>query len=288
MRYYRGYWSNYDYGYFRPRLFSGGAIRTIIIINVAVYLFGLLFGIQSFFHRFFGLVPHYILSRGYIWQLATYMFVHGGFWHIFWNMFVLWMFGTEIENYWGRREFIKYYFITGIGAGIITFLFNINSTVPVVGASGAIYGILLAFGMMFPNRYIYFYFLIPIKAKYFVIFIGIMTFISSLSPGYSNISHLTHLGGLIIGYIYLKKEWIIFRLKRYTPNINFKSFVKKFARPINKSTKHFDAYDTDETLREEVDRILDKISKNGYDSLTDEEKKLLLLASEYFAKKDKK
>lgn len=290
MSYYRygGYWRGYDSGYIRPRLF-GGAIRTIIVINVAVYLVMMLFGLQRFFSFNFGLVPRSVIGKGYVWQLVTYLFVHGGFWHLFWNMFVLWMFGTEIENYWGKKEFFKYYFITGVGAGVITLLCSIGSPVPVVGASGAIYGILVAFGMMFPDRYIYFYFLIPIKAKYFVILMGIMTFVSSLSPGYSNISHLTHLGGLLIGFVYLKREWIWFKLGAKLPSFDFKKVVRKAKKsPGDRDRFDFRGYDTEETLREEVDRILDKISSQGYDSLTEEEKKLLYLASEYFAKKDKK
>jgi len=285
---YGGYWRGYDYDYIRPRLF-GGAIRTIIIINVVVYFVMVLFGLQRFFSFNFGLVPRSVIGKGYVWQLVTYLFIHGGFWHLFWNMFVLWMFGTEIENYWGRKEFFKYYFVTGVGAGVITLLCSLGSPIPVVGASGAIYGVLVAFGMMFPNRYIYFYFLIPIKAKYFVVLMGVMTFISSLSLGYSNISHLTHLGGLLIGFVYLKREWIRFKLARWMPSFEFKKIFKKVRKPTQgKSGFDSKKYDTDETLKEEVDRILDKISSQGYDSLTEEEKKLLYLASEYFAKKSKK
>jgi len=255
---YGGYWRGYDYDYIRPRLF-GGAIRTIIIINVVVYFVMVLFGLQRFFSFNFGLVPRSVIGKG------------------------------EIENYWGRKEFFKYYFVTGVGAGVITLLCSLGSPIPVVGASGAIYGILVAFGMMFPNRYIYFYFLIPIKAKYFVVLMGVMTFISSLSPGYSNISHLTHLGGLLIGFVYLKREWIRFKLARWMPSFEFKKIFKKVRKPTQgKSGFDSKKYDTDETLKEEVDRILDKISSQGYDSLTEEEKKLLYLASEYFAKKSKK
>jgi membrane associated rhomboid family serine protease len=285
MNYYR-YGGNYGYnqGYIRPRLFSG-AIKNLIIANVVIFLVMVLFRAHYFFAVAFGLVPNWVWSRGFIWQLFTYMFIHANFAHIFWNMFVLWMFGTEIENYWGKREFYKYYFITGIGSGIITTLFSLNSKIPVVGASGAIYGVLVAFGMMFPNRYLYIYFLIPIRAKYFVIFMGLITFFSTLTPGSSNISHLTHLGGIVIGYIYLRRNHIAQLIRFKFPSVKIKNPFKNIVRKASKDEDKDFHYDTDETLREEVDRILDKISKEGYDSLTEEEKRTLFLASKYFADK---
>ena len=161
-------YTGYNQQYIRPRIFTG-AVKNIIIANLVVFLFMTLFQTERFFLYYFGLVPQFVWGRGFVWQLFTYMFIHGGFGHIFMNMFVLWMFGSEIENTLGKREFYKFYFITGIGSGLITLLFSLNSTIPVVGASGAIYAILVAFAMMYPNRLIYFYFLIPIKAKYFVL-----------------------------------------------------------------------------------------------------------------------
>jgi hypothetical protein len=175
-----------------------------------------------------------------------------------------------------------------VGSGLITMLFNLNSTIPVVGASGAIYGVLLAFGMLFPERYIYFYFLIPVKAKYFVAIMGAITFFSTLSPGASNISHLTHLGGLLIGFLYLKRYSIRRSLNIRIPHLKFKNPLKGIIRKVDKNQNAKTNYDTDETLQEEIDRILDKINQGGYDSLSPEEKQTLYLASEYFAKKRKK
>lgn len=265
----------HGYGLHRPRL-SKGAIRTIIMTNVVVFFVVQIFQFQNLFNHVFGLVPRFVWSRGFIWQPLTYLFMHGGFWHIFWNMLILWMFGSEIESHWGKKEFFKYYFLTGVCSGIITMLFNLSSTIPVVGASGAIYGILGAFAILFPERRIYFYFFIPIKAKYFVIFIGIFSFFSSLNPGYSYISHLTHLSGLLIGAIYLKRYNILRLLLQKTK-----------VRRVSKKNRGEKKYDTDETLREEVDRILDKINQEGYGSLTDAERQTLDLASAYFAEKEK-
>ena len=284
-------YSNSGYGnyYVRPRLFKG-ALRSIIVANVAVFVFMMLFQLQGTFSKFFGLVPSYVWGRGYVWQLFTYMFIHGGFGHIFFNMFALWMFGMELENRWGRKEFYRYYFLTGIGSGLITMLFSWNSSIPVVGASGAIYAILLAFGMMFPERLIYFYFLIPIKAKYFVMIMGVITFISTFNPGGGNISHLTHLGGLLIGFLYLKRFDLMrsLNLTIRLPKIRIKNPFKRFVRRVPKQDVDIRSrYDADITLKEEVDRILDKINKTGYDSLDENEKRTLLLASQYFANRDK-
>lgn len=286
---------NMNNQYIRPKLFRG-AIRILIIANVAVFLLSNLLGINNFVYRFFGLVPASVISHGFIWQFFTYMFVHGGLGHIFMNMFVLWMFGMELENYWGKKEFLKYFLITGVGSGIITFLFSPTSPIPVVGASGAIYALLLAFAMMFPERKIYVYFLFPIRAKYFVLIIGAITFFSSFGTNTSGISHLTHLGGLIVGYLYFKRKSILFDVKRFfqkhkikveNPFANFIRKVPKKPKQNPQESSEF-KYETDLTLREQVDEILDKISKVGYDKLTEQEKQTLYLASKYFASQQKK
>ena len=283
------------------------AVSKIIIANIAVFV-GMIF--LSFIADLrvitpiLGLVPKWTWSRFFVWQPVTYMFVHGGFWHIFWNMFILWMFGRELESIWGKKEFYKYYFVTGIGSGIITLLFSLNSTIPVVGASGAIYGLLIAFGLMFPSRRIYLWFLIPIQAKYLVLILGAITFFSTFSGQTSNVSHLTHLGGLIIGFIYLK----YYGMDLKTPSLNipfniknpFKNMKNKFSIEIKDSADNFPEdtpkenlkkhtkYKSDETFRERMNEILDKINREGYDNLTEKEKRTLYLASKYFSDENKK
>src|SRR5690606_12189968 len=121
-----------------------------------------------------------VTENFYLWQLATYMFLHGGFMHILFNMFALWMFGGELERTWGTRPFVRFYLVCGIGAGITTVLATPGSVIPTIGASGAVYGILLAYGILFPDRIIYLYMILPIKAKYFVMIIGAITFLSSV------------------------------------------------------------------------------------------------------------
>jgi len=268
---------------FRPRGFSllPTVVKNLLIINVLVFLAQWIaeakFGIKL--EESFGL--HYPPSLAFKpWQFITYMFLHGNFTHLFFNMFALWMFGYALENIWGPKRFLSYYFITGIGAALVQCLvmyLNINPTIDllngwianpdaktipsllnqlsvdirympqnyqeainilksnpdnkqalllvkdfliyfrenfmnqfvVIGASGAVYGILLAFGMIFPNTLIYIYFLFPLKAKYFVIIYGVIELISGLSGASSNVAHFAHLGGMVFGFfliLYWKKK----------------------------------------------------------------------------------
>ena len=193
-------------------------VKWLIIANVAMYVATVLTGRLL---EPLSLVPHDVIERGWIWQPATYMFLHGGTFHILFNMLSLWMFGTDLELSWGSRFFARYYAVTGIGAGLVTVLVSLlpfqeatsmyyGST---VGASGAIFGLLLAYGLYFPERRIYLYFLFPIPAKYFVMIFGGVALLSSVSGGGGNLAHFTHLGGLVVGYVYLKSR----RLATFSP-----------------------------------------------------------------------
>ena len=188
--------------YYRYR-FSFGYGLTPVVKNLMIIM-GIVFIIQMFITRwidfYLGLIPLMVWKRYFLWQLFTYIFLHGGFSHIFFNLLALWMFGGELESYWGSKKFLFYFFLCGIGAGIFTVLF---SSYPVIGASGAIYGILLAYGWLFPNRPILIYFLFPIPAKYMVIIFGLIELFSSSSGTGGGIAHLTHLGGLVFGFFYM-------------------------------------------------------------------------------------
>ena len=159
----------------------------------------------SGFDSFFGLVPFLSFDKIFLWQFVTYMFLHGGFGHIFFNMFALWMFGVELERTWGTKEFLKFYFLTGIAAGISTALFNWGAIIPTIGASGAIYGILAAYALFFPDRYVYLYLLFPIKMKYLALILGAIEFLSAYSQ--DGIAHVAHLGGMVVGFIYLRHKY---------------------------------------------------------------------------------
>lgn len=248
-----------------PRLTS--AIKWLLIANVAVFILQWVVGGSTMFYKF-GLVPRSILTDLYIWQFVTYMFLHGGFFHIFFNMFVLWMFGSDLERQWGPKYFLKYYFACGIGAGIITFLVTIYSTTPTVGASGAIYGLLVAFAVLYPNRTVLIYFLFPVKVKYLVLFLIGISLISSLSQPGDGIAHVAHLSGAMIGYLYLKTDGWWFRRLFKNPLSRFR-FKRRVTKHVKKEKKRTE-------VMEEVDRILDRISEvGGYDNLTDKEKKIL-------------
>jgi membrane associated rhomboid family serine protease len=193
--------------------FGGPVTRTVkalIAINISVYLLQIilrLFG-SRFLDLHFGLVPLFVTNDLMLWQFATYMFLHGGVFHIFFNMLTLFMFGNELERYWGTRRFLTYYFITGIGAGICSWLVAMHSLAIVIGASGAIYGLLLAYGITYPNRIVYLNFLLPIKVKWLVLIMGAMAFLSSIGGADSDVASIAHLGGMLVGYLFLKgKEW---------------------------------------------------------------------------------
>lgn len=177
-------------------------VKYIIIATVGVFFLQLLFpGLTSFL----ALYPPAVVPGLQVWRLVTWLFAHGGLMHILFNMLFLFMFGCQLERLWGRQAFVQYYFACGIGAGLFTFLpladfYNVSH----IGASGAIYGVLLAYGLVFPRNVIYFMLVFPIEARYFVIILGLIAFYGSLGAGGSGISHAAHLGGLVVGYAYLR------------------------------------------------------------------------------------
>jgi membrane associated rhomboid family serine protease len=183
-----------------PRVFFGGpvtrTVKILIIINVVVFLVQWLsesLGSQLVV-ALLGLIPYRVTHDLWVWQLATYMFLHSGVFHIFFNMLTLFMFGNDLERYWGTRRFLNYYFITGIGAGVCSWLISMHSIAATIGASGAIYGLLLAYGLLYPNRIVYLNFLLPVKVKWLVIIMGGMAFFSSLAGGEPGVAHIAHLG----------------------------------------------------------------------------------------------
>jgi len=185
------------------------AIKTLIIVNVTMFVVSLLMPAVV---ALLGLIPAAIVQQGWVWQMVTYMFLHGTIGHIFFNMLALWMFGTELERIWGTRFFLKYYFATGIVAGLSTIAFSLLPFAlmqrlyfsATIGASGAIFGLLLAYGLTFPNRPIYVYFVFPIPAKYFVMIMGAISLVSSIGDSGGGVAHITHLGGLAAGYVLLR------------------------------------------------------------------------------------
>lgn len=184
------------------------ALKTLIAVNVGAFVLTL---IAPAITVRLGLMPAMVLREYALWQPLTYMFLHGGIGHLLFNMLALWMFGTDLERTWGTRFFVRYYFVTGIGAALVTILWSLTplpyasalySTL-VVGASGAIYGLLLAYGMYFPHRTVFLY-IFPVPAKYAVMILGGIAFLSSMGSAGDGVAHVAHLGGLLVGYLYLK------------------------------------------------------------------------------------
>jgi len=293
--------------YYRPGGFGGFSlfppvIKNLMIINGIVFVIqvlsqSLMFsGVsgQQFLTRYFALIP---VGYGFLpWQLITYQFMHGGVMHILFNMFALWMFGIEIENIWGSKKFLIYYLMCGVAAGIAQLvfppLFN-EQLAPTIGASGAVFGVLIAFAMMFPDRYIYIYFLIPVKAKYLIIGYILLELYSI--PHGGNVAHLAHLGGALAGFLYVMYDK---RSIGRGPNLfggssgNFKKYnpFSNVSNPFKKSDENIqdakfyeikdDKEEKDEHVsQEEIDKILDKISQSGYQNLSQREKKILFEAS---------
>jgi membrane associated rhomboid family serine protease len=188
-------------------------LKKLMIIMGAVFLLQML--VSSRINFYLGLVPILVWSKFFLWQLFTYIFLHGGLSHLLFNLLSLWMFGGELENYWGSKKFLFYFFFCGIGAAICTVILTPYQFIPIIGASGAIYGILLAFGWLFPNRLIYVYFLFPIPAKYFVIIFGLLEFFYFSTEGTGGgVARLTHLGGLLFGLIYMAYPYIHQKIRR--------------------------------------------------------------------------
>lgn len=204
-------------------------VKNLLIINALFFLADVVLGFKGIdLSNWLGL--HYFQASNFaFWQPVTYMFMHGNFGHLFFNMFALWMFGAAVENYWGVKKFLIYYFVAGVGAALVYELWqyidfnyimhvqdysgvqiSLKETITVdqfmnrftmVGASGAVYGLLLAFGMLFPNSLIYIYFLIPVKAKWFVLIYGGIEVLYCIFASSDGIAHIAHLGGMLFGLL---------------------------------------------------------------------------------------
>src|SRR5215831_5983100 len=189
------------YGYFPP------GVKWLLISNTAVFL---PYFASGSLHRhmtvLLALSAEGAVHNFLVWQVFTYMFLHGGITHLLFNMLTLWMFGTQLERDWGTRRFLKYYFLCGIAAGVCVLLVNMaigDWATPTIGASGAIFGVLVAFGVLYPNQTVLMNFLFPIKAKYMVIIYAAIELLLTFGPN-TGVSTIAHLGGMAFGYVYLK------------------------------------------------------------------------------------
>ena len=185
------------------------AVRILLYVNIGAYLVSLAFPVIV---EWFGLQPQLVIEQFRLWQPVTYMFLHAPSpSHILFNMLILWMFGVELERMWRTKFFVKYYFVTGVGAGLVSVAIamlpfaatSATYDANIIGASGALYGLLLAYALYFPDRPILMFLFFPVPAKYFVMILGAIAFITSIEGG-GKVAATTHLAGLVVGYIYLQ------------------------------------------------------------------------------------
>ena len=325
-------------------------VKNLLIINGLFFLAKIVLASKFDLDAIFGL--HYFAASDFhVWQIITYMFMHGDFGHLFFNMFALWMFGASVENAWGERRFLCYYLITGIGAAMIHYLiiyFQIHSSlalidaflaapsvdtfsqlanvdrinqaaiaqnllylqahpsavtefVPqieafretflnsfnIIGASGSVFGLLLAFGMMYPDSEIYVYFLLPIKAKWFVVIYGALELLYGVLGSADGVAHFAHLGGMLFGFLLIMAWRHHDRNSGWSQPYGRKRRKIKYATSYDNDTEEYGRPVSDEEynarkfeVQKRIDEILDKISRSGYDSLSREEKDLLFKASQ--------
>ena len=255
-------------------------VKGLLIANAAGFIMQKFAGMKlehEVIIPLFGLTPAAVWKLFALCQPLTYMFLHGGLLHLGLNMLMLWMFGGTLESVWGTKQFLKYYFITGVGAGLSNCLLTPAMSIPIIGASGAVYGLLAAYGILFPNSLIYIYGLFPIKAKWLVIIFGVFEFMASVNPAVSQIAHIAHLGGMVIGIVYLRRDYIIRWGARR---------IKSWQREKEQRREEKEA-DMGESLRKEVDDLLDKINEVGLENLTSWERRRLRDASEKLRQMEK-
>lgn len=302
---------------YKPRGMGGGflsfppVIKNLLIINGIVFFVQLLMDNLTFdgypawylINKWFALNPISGVDAAgkpfnfQVWQLITYQFMHGGFSHILFNMFALWMFGSSIEDIFGSKKFLIFYLLAGVSAGLLHLFVSplLGSGAAVtIGASGAVFGVLIAYAMFFPDNLIFLYFLIPVKAKYLIGFLIVIEFFAVDSAS-SGVAHLAHLGGALFGFLYImfdKKSYVelknVFKRSYFYKSTDksqkniFDNIASTFRRDSNVQDANY--YDINrkeegEVTQKEIDEILDKISQSGYENLTEQEKKILFQAS---------
>jgi len=277
-------------------------VRKLLIANGVVYIITLAFA---------GLVPYLAFTPARVipqfWTPVTYMFVHVGLWHLLFNMLALFFFGPPLEERWGPKGFIRFYFIAGMGGAALSLIFPFQ---PIAGASAAVYGIMVAFAMYWPENPIYIWGIFPVKAKFLVGFLVGLSLFFAISGGQATVAHLAHLGGAIAAYVYLKSTWAPAAYggygaagygsswkppsarpkpeRRWLSSLFTSSEDERKVKPADTPARKTPVTSSTTSRREmhrtldEVDRILDKISQGGMASLTDEERQQLEEASKRF------
>lgn len=234
------------------RGFITPGVKLLVVACTGVFLVQTLVGllappwVTGWLLKWFALIPMGVMPGLRIWQPFTYIFLHGGLFHLLINMLMLWMFGRELELVWGKRRFLNYFFMCGIGAGLINVLVKSipmlwgrgPSSSATIGASGAIFGILIANAILFPDRRIW---LIPlpitIPMRPYVAVMGAIEFFSTLGAGGDNISHICHLGGMLVGWLYLRRGSFLYNVRNTVSDWQYKRNRKRFEVYMSKHRK---------------------------------------------------
>ena len=246
-------------------------IKAIIALNLFVFLVVQTLTSTSFVYDSLSLRSYQSFQ---VWQPLTYLFIHGSFWHLFVNMFMLWMFGRTLESKWGSSRFIKYYLFIGVGSGLLTILYHlfIGTSCRLIGASGAVYGVILAYALMYPNRKVYLFGVFEIKVKYMMLVFVLSDFIGLFSSSYSNVSYITHLFGLFLGIILLARKKALSFINLWVINFKIKRLLKN----------EDDLDESNEVLIYRANMILEKLNKQSWEELTSEEESVLRDVSDKF------
>ncbi|MFO7654159.1 MAG: rhomboid family intramembrane serine protease [Candidatus Krumholzibacteriia bacterium] len=279
---------------FGPGLTLGPAVKGLLIANFAVFVLQVITRSDALVQTF-AFTPRLAFQQFELWRFVTYMFIHDGLWHVGLNMFVLWMFGTQLEGVWGSRSFVIYYFVGGVGGAVTYGLFSlVNEPMALMlGASGAVYAILLAYGVTFPNAVIMLFLVLPIKAKYLVVLFALIELLSM--PRGGNIAHWAHLGGMVFGLAFLwffgglgrgrgrSLHDVVRSWRRWRGRARFRVVTPRNSAGPTPRRRGAGGRGgnggTDGVSGDRIDAILDKISREGLESLTDEEKNILRRAS---------
>lgn len=253
-------------------------VKNLIIANAAVFIVDYM--MRGLLAAYMAFIPARVLLAP--WTLITYMFAHGDFWHLFWNMLILFFFGPPLEGVWGSRQFLKYYILCGLGGAALSFVFAFAS--PIIGASAAVYGVMLAFALNWPDSPIYIWGILPVKSKYLVMVLAVFSFMSMFGGG-GNIAHAAHLGGFAAGFLYLRLSGpggalgglrrIMNRRRMRVVSTDDVPQARPAERETPRRPRAARGAGEEEKLLDELDRVLEKITTEGMSSLTPQERRLL-------------